>query len=214
MSQRAPAQSPPPVCKQYLQSQCTYRNCKFLHDPAALLAAEQKQQPTAAPQIPKPKSANRRDGGADAGKGAPEAAALGAAFAAVRVTQNDRSTTAAAATSSNDEKRFDVPRPRRQQQQQQQYNENAKAPSSQPDAAAAPELQAEEAPSRGSRRGKRGGGGGAARDADYGGSGKGGQSYPPGPGMSKLKVPRTNTEDFTPSQAPTMRVVIDIHPET
>ena len=39
----------------------------------------------------------------------------------------------------------------------------------------------------------------------------GGLSYPPGEGMSKLKVPRVNTETFKPSHKPVdMRVVVDV----
>jgi hypothetical protein len=69
----------------------------------------------------------------------------------------------------------------------------------------------------GQRDRRRQGRGGAARhdkydkDEDYSGGGGGGLAYPPGKGMSKLKVPRVNTETFVASHEPVgMRIVVDV----
>lgn len=58
-------------------------------------------------------------------------------------------------------------------------------------------------------RGGRGGRG--TTDDDYGSGGSGGLAYPVGEGMSRLPVPRVNTETMRPSHKPAdMRMVVDV----
>jgi hypothetical protein len=58
----------------------------------------------------------------------------------------------------------------------------------------------------------RGGRGGRGKtDDDYGSGGSGGLTYPVGEGMSRLPVPRVNTETMRPSHKPAdMRMVVDV----